>query len=300
MARLAIAAKKDDLQRVTTIRSRSVMWQRRVGSAAKHAVLLSFCGLFLLPWLWLISTSLKGPRQVLTWPPVWIPNPVVVGNYVTAFTRENLAMYITNTLVICVVTVTGAVLSNTMIAYGFSRIRWPGRDALFILVLATMMLPFQVTMIPLYVMFSQMGWVNTFLPLTVPSLFGGAFFIFLLRQFFMTIPEDFSDAGRIDGANESGLLRYVILPMAKPALAVVALFQFIWSWNDFLGPLIYINDKAKFTLSLGLAHMRHAFGLSQFAVLMAASTISVLPLVVLFFFMQRTFIEGITMTGLKG
>ncbi len=285
---------------VITIRSASAIWHRRGGSFLKHLVLMSFCVLFLLPWFWLVSTSLKGPRQVLAWPPVWIPNPVVFENYVLALTRENLSLFILNTLKICVVTVIGAVLSNALVAYGFSRIRWPGRDIVFILVLATMMLPYQVIMIPLYVMFAKLGWVNTYLPLTVPAFVGGAFFIFLLRQFFMTIPEDFSDAGRIDGASEVQLLRYVILPMAKPALAVVALFQFIWSWNDFLGPLIYINQKSKFTISLGLANMRHAFGLSDFAVLMAATTISVLPIIVLFFFTQRTFIEGITMTGLKG
>jgi multiple sugar transport system permease protein len=192
------------------------------------------------------------------------------------------------------------VLSNALIAYGFARVDWPGRNILFGLTIATMMIPFPVLMVPVYVIFKTLGWVGSPKPLWVPAFFGSAFNIFLLRQFFMTLPFELSDAARIDGSSEFGIFRDVILPLAKPALAVVALFTFMHVWNDFLGPLIYLTDQKTYTLAYGLQAYQSQHGGTQWPLLMAASTIVVLPVIVLFFFAQKTFIQGITVTGLKG
>jgi len=192
-----------------------------------------------------------------------------------------------------------------VVAYGFSRVRWPGRDTLFFLCLATIMIPWQVTVVPLFITFKNLGWINTYYPLVIPALFGNAFFIFLLRQFFLTIPEDLSDAARIDGSSEFGILLRIFLPLSGPALAVVALFRFLGAWNDYLGPLIYLNQEKYYPLALGIARLRNsitATGTSALAYpyLMAVSTIVVIPVLLLFFFAQRTFIEGISTTGVKG
>jgi multiple sugar transport system permease protein len=248
----------------------------------------------------MISTSLKSPRQLLVYPPIWIPDPIQWDNYPTAITSSGLLLYTGNTLQIAVLSVVGSLLSNTVAAYGFARLRWRGRDALFALALATIMLPGAVTLIPLYITFRQLDWLNTYLPLIVPTFFGNAFYLFLLRQFLMTIPQELSDAARIDGCSDLGILRRILLPLMKPALAVVALFEFIHHWNDIVGPLIYLSDKEKYTIALGIATMRADYGMSNFAWIMAAATLSVIPIVVLFFFAQRTFIQGITLTGLKG
>ncbi len=255
--------------------------------------------LFALPLIWMVSSSLKTDRQIFALPPVWIPNPIVWSNYPRALEFIDFGRYVRNTLTISGANIVGAVLSCTLAGYGFSRLRWPGRDQLFMVVIATMMLPGAVTMVPMFIIFRQLGWVGTYLPLTVPSFFGGAFFIFLLRQFFLTIPQELSDAARMDGANEFGIMTRVILPLARPALAMVVIFQFIWSWGDYLGPLIYINRQENYTVAIGLTlfNSQHS---QEWALLMAASTVSLLPVLLLFFFTQRTFIEGISMTGLKG
>ncbi|MGQ9630014.1 MAG: carbohydrate ABC transporter permease [bacterium] len=266
---------------------------------AKHLALSFIGAFFLLPLFWMVTTSLKLDRQILAFPPVWIPRPFVWSNYVKILGLFPFFHYAKNTLTICILAVIGVLVSNTLIAYGFARLRWWGRDVLFVLVLSTMMLPYQVTMIPLYVFFRKLNWINTYLPLIVPAYFGHPFFTFLLRQFFLGIPAELSDSAYLDGASEMGVLVRIILPLAKPALAVVTLFQFIWSWNDFLGPLIYLSDKVKFTLSLGLANLQVAYGLTQFSTMMAAATYTVAPIIILFFFTQRTFIQGITFTGMK-
>jgi multiple sugar transport system permease protein len=269
----------------------------------KHSIVWALSAFFLLPWIWMITTSLKTPQQVFQLPVEWIPDPVFVRNYWDAFwadPNQPLMLYMRNTVVIAFFSIIGAVLSNTIVAYGFACIEWPGRDAVFLIVLATLMLPFQVTMIPLYLIFSNIGWINTYLPLIVPTFFGSAFFIFLLRQFFRTIPRELFDAAYIDGANDLGILFRIILPLVRPAIAVVALFQFISSWNDFLGPLLFLNDKLKFPIALGLRNMQNAYGIGDFGRIMAAATVTVLPIVVLFFFAQKTFIQGVTFTGLKG
>ncbi|OQA47510.1 MAG: L-arabinose transport system permease protein AraQ [Chloroflexi bacterium ADurb.Bin325] len=266
----------------------------------KYGALVLLSGFFILPWVWMLSTSLKNPNELAIWPPIWIPNPIRWDNYISAFKQALFATYVLNTLIVALPSVIGAVLSNTLVAYGFARVRWPGRDAVFAVVLATMILPGFVTFIPLYIIFSRIGWVNTYLPLVAPAWLGNAFYIFLLRQFFMGLPQELSDAARVDGASDLGIFWRIILPLAKPAIAVVALFQFISSWNDYFGPLIYLSDKARYTISLGIANMQSTYGFMNFAWIMAATVMSVLPIVILFFFAQRTFIEGIALTGLKG
>ncbi len=266
----------------------------------QYLILFLLACFFILPWVWMISTSLKNPNELAIWPPKWIPNPIRWDNYISAFRQASFSQYLGNTLLVAVPSVLGAVASNALAGYGFARVRWPGRDVVFAAVLATMILPGFVTFIPLYITFRRLDWINTYLPLVVPTFLGNPFFIFLLRQFLMGLPNEISDAARVDGASELGIFAQVILPLARPAIAVVALFQFIGSWNDYFGPLIYLNDKARYTISLGIANMQASYGFSNFAWIMAATCMSVLPIIVLFFFAQRTFIEGIALTGLKG
>jgi multiple sugar transport system permease protein len=208
--------------------------------------------------------------------------------------------FLGNTLTVCVLSVIGSVLSNALVAYGFARVKWPGREWLFALTLATMMIPGPVLMVPLYTIFRSLGWVGTLLPLWVPAFFGGAFNIFLMRQFFLTIPEELTEAARIDGCSEWMIFWRVILPLSKPVLAVVALFTFLGGWNDFMGPLIYLTRKHTFTLALALQSYQSRHNGVQWNYLMAASVVVILPIVVLFFLTQKTFIRGIATTGLKG
>ncbi|MCH7904741.1 MAG: carbohydrate ABC transporter permease [Armatimonadetes bacterium] len=208
-------------------------------------------------------------------------------------------VYARNTILFCILFVGGVVISNSIVAYSFARLRWPGRDLVFALTLATMMIPFPVIMVPLFTLFVKLDWAGTFRPLWVPAWFGSAFSIFLLRQFYKSIPNELSEAAKIDGCSEWGIYYKVILPLTKPALAVVALFAFMSSWNDFLGPLIYLHSQEHFTLSLGLNFYRSQQG-AQWHLLMAASTVVLAPVIILFFFTQRLFIQGIAATGLKG
>lgn len=273
---------------------------KRLANLGKHALLWPLAVLFVFPWYWMISTSLKLPENIYQWPPQWIPNPVTFQAYPAALYDASMVLYAWNTMVVAVPTIVGSLISNSMAAYGFARLHWPGRDKIFILVLATMMLPYQVTMIPMFLIFNRFGLVNTFWPLILPSFFASAWFTFLLRQFFMTIPEDLFDAARMDGCSEIRILGQIVLPLARPALAVVALFRFLGAWNDFMGPLIYLSDKNKYTITVGLMGLRQVYGGTNWALLMAGSTMAVLPIVILFFFTQRTFIEGISLTGVKG
>ncbi|NLY31055.1 MAG: carbohydrate ABC transporter permease [Firmicutes bacterium] len=264
-----------------------------------RVVLVAMSLLFLAPILWMVSTSLKDSSQVMAYPPVWFPWPPKWENYKIAVNAIPFALYLKNTVTICVLSIIGTLLSSTLVAYSLAKIPWPGRNVLLLLILSTMMLPFPVTMIPLFVTFARLGWINTFKPLVVPAFLGNAFYIFLLRQFFMTIPAELSDAARIDGASELGIFARVVLPLSKPVLAVVALFQFLGSWNDFLGPLIYLQSNEKYTLAIGL-QMYRTTNWVEWELLMAASTLVVIPILILFFFAQRTFIEGIAITGIKG
>jgi multiple sugar transport system permease protein len=278
-----------------------------IARAVIYALLIVGSAVFLFPLLWMISTSLKPVEETMLNPPRWIPSSLQWGNYVNAVTYGQKTLgyipffeYGKNTLLLCVLVVSGTVISNAFIAYGFARLQWPGRNVLFGVTLATMMVPFPVLMVPLFVFFKHLGWVGTFRPLWVPAWFGSAFNIFLLRQFFLTIPRELSDAATVDGCSELQVFRHVILPLSRPALAVVALFSFLYTWNDFIGPLIYLSDQRMFTLSLGLQFYQSQAGGTEWHLLMAASTIVVLPIIVLFFFTQRTFIQGIAVTGMKG
>ncbi len=221
-------------------------------------------------------------------------------NYKHVFRVVPFLRYAYNTVILCLLCVLGTTMANSLVAYGFSRIEWPGRNIYFAITLATMMVPFPVTMITLYGVFKSLGWVNTWRPLWVPTFFGGAFNIFLLRQFYMTIPKTLSEAARIDGCSEFQIYWRIILPLTRPALAVVALFQFMATWNDFMGPLLYLNDQKKFTLSLGLQFFQSRHGGTEWHLLMAASALVVLPVLILFFFTQKQFIQGISTTGMKG
>lgn len=263
-----------------------------------HVALIALSIVSLVPFYWMVATSLKSDAQVLASPPAWVPSPVMWSNYIEAMRYIPFLTYMKNTVVICVMTMFGTVLSCSLVAYSFAKLRWPGRDVLFVLVLATMMLPGQVTMIPVFAIFRWLGWIGSYKPLIVPSFFGSAFFIFLLRQFFLTIPQELSDAARVDGASDLSIYQMVILPLSKPALITVALFTFIGSWNDFLGPLIYLNDDSKYTLSIGLQQFVSQHG-QEWQMLMAAATVMVIPIMIIFLFAQKSFIKGITLTGLK-
>lgn len=220
-------------------------------------------------------------------------------NYKKASEAMPFWKYTKNTLIICLLGVIGVVISNALVAYGFARIPWRGRETFFLVTLATMMIPFPVTMIPMYTVFRNLHWVGTFYPLWVPAFLGSAFNIFLLRQFFKTIPKDLTDAARIDGCTEFGIFLRIFVPLSKPALAVVALFHFMYAWNDFMGPLIYLTEEKTFTLALGLYSYNSQHGGTEWHYLMAASTMILLPILLLFFFTQKTFVEGISMSGIK-
>jgi len=265
-----------------------------------YSLLVILSIVFIFPLAWMVSTSLKTDVQVLRYPPEWIPYPIDWENYLEAIHWMSFFRSLKNSCIVAFGVVIGALLSSSLVAYGFSRLEWKGRSLFFIILLSTMMIPYAVTMVPLFIVFKNLGWLNSFKPLIIPSFFGAPFYIFLLRQFFMTIPMDLSDAAKIDGCSELGIYWKIILPLAKPALAVVIIFQFIGAWNDFLGPLIYLNDPEKYTLALALESMRGGqFGL-DWAFLMAASSLVTFPILILFFFTQRYFIEGITLTGMKG
>lgn len=273
-----------------------------------HLGLLCIALGFLLPMVWMVSTSLKPVEKTMEFPPRLIPDPVVPQNYWKVLTHEKLdfLLFARNTLIIAVLAVAGTTVSSAIVAYGFAKIRFRGRGLLFAVMLATMMIPFPVVMVSLFAIFRFIGdctpvqMLGTFRPLWLPAWFGSAFNIFLLRQFFLTIPEELSEAARIDGCSEWGIFWRIILPLSRPALAVVALFTFMWAWNDFLGPLVYLQDPSQYTLALGLQTFQSQHGGTEWHLLMAASVLIILPVIVLFFLTQKTFIQGIATTGLKG
>jgi len=276
-----------------------------IAETIKYAILLTLALSFLLPFFWMVSSALKDDAQVYTVPPIWIPGPAHWNNFWDAWNVRPFTAFSLNTIFRYAIPVTLAtVFSSAFVAYGFSRVHWPGRDVLFFICIMTMMVPFFVLMVPLFIIFKTLGWINSYQPLVVPALFGNAFYIFMLRQFFLTIPEELSDAARIDGCNEFGILWRIVLPLARPALTVVALFTFIGAWNDYLGPLIYINQVKLFPISLGIQELQRSVmdtGTNPMVYphLMAASTLITVPIVLFFFFAQRTFIEGIALTGMK-
>jgi len=274
--------------------------RRFLSAGVIWVVLLAGAVLMLAPLLWMISCSFKLEQRVFQFPPQLIPDPFRPANYVEALTYKPFHIYLRNTVFLVVINELAILLSSSFCAYGFARIQFPGREFWFGLVLATMMVPYVVMMVPQFVIFSRLKWIDTFLPLTVPYFFGGgAFNIFLLRQFFRSIPEDLADAARIDGCSEYAIYARIMMPLAKPALTTVAIFTFLGTWNDFMGPLLYINSPERFTLAIGLASFRSVM-LNRWDLLMAASTAMTLPVVVVFFLAQRYFVQGVVLTGLKG
>ncbi len=286
--------------RSATVHSRTTRAGNLLRRASLHAILIGISLVALVPLVWMLSTSLKASGAEYDWPPVWIPNPIVWANYVRAHSSLNYAAYYRNTATICILSTIGATLTSSMAAYAFARLRFDGRNVLFVLLLSTMMLPGIVTLIPTFVIFKTVGWIDTLLPLVVPSwLGGGAFYIFLVRQFFMTIPMELDESARIDGASSLRIYWQILMPLAGPAVAVVAVFTFVNQWTDFLGPLIYLNTDSMRTVALGIA-MNRGFYSVKLNYMMAASMVMSLPIIVLFFAAQRYFIRGIALTGLTG
>ena len=269
-----------------------------LASITGHASLIVLSVVFALPFAWLVSTSLKAPDQIFAFPPKWLPSPICWENYAKAVNTIPFIRYAWNTIFVAVTTTFATLLSCSLVAYGFAVVRWRWSRPLFLIMLATVMLPGQVTMIPVFIIFKNLGWVGSYRPLIIPAFFSTAFFVFLLMQFFRTIPRDLIDVARIDGCSHFDIYWRLVLPLSRPALMVVAFFTFTAARNDFLGPLIYLNDDRMYTLSIGLQQFvsQHA---AEWHLLMAASTIMILPVILLFLLMQKAFVEGIHLAGLK-
>jgi multiple sugar transport system permease protein len=272
---------------------------KALGRFIIYLILAAGAFVILIPFAWTISTALKTSQQALKIPPVWIPDPVVWQNFVTAWTAKPFATFYANSLIIAFFNIVGQLLSCSLVAYGFARLRFPGRDALFLIVLSTLMIPFQILIIPRFILFKNLGWLDSLLPLIVPHFFGGAFNIFLLRQYFMSIPLELDDAAKIDGCGHFGIFWRIILPLSKPALGAVMVFEFLNSWDDFLGPLIYISKEANYTVALGLAAFRNDYFV-EWNLFMAAAAVAMAVPLVIFFIAQRYFIEGVQLTGAGG
>ena len=285
-----------------TLRPRSVppevRRRRFLLSIANHSVAIALALVFALPFVFILLTAVMTQQQALT-SNFW-PRPFLWSNFSKVFDFVPLARYATNTVVYASLSTIGTVASSIPVAYALSRMRWRGRQVSFLLVLSTLMLPAQVTIVPLYAIFVRIHWIGSLKPLIVPAFFGDAFTIFLLRQFFLTIPDELSDAARVDGASEWQIMTRVIIPLARPAITAVALFQFLYCWNDFFGPLLYTNQQS-YTLAVGLAQFSQVIHRSVlWNIQMAASVLFMLPVIILFFLAQRVFIEGVTLTGVKG
>ena len=271
----------------------------RLGAVCAYSLLVTGSVVMLIPLVWLVRSSFMGLGQIFIFPPEWIPDPWRWDNYPKALTTIPFVRYFFNTLFILVPTIIGTLITASLAAFGFSRLNWPGRDWVFGVLLSALMLPYAVTLIPTFLLWARIGLINTYWPLVLPDWFGGSiFYVFLLRQFFLTLPRELDEAAIIDGANPLQVLRHVVVPLSRPALITVGIFSALFEWNDFLGPLIYLNDSRQFTLALGLAEFTGLYT-SQWHLLMAASTVVIAPVLVLFLFAQRYFIEGITLTGIK-
>ena len=269
----------------------------------RSVILVAVAGgsiIFILPFVWMVSTSFKASEEVLRFPPVWIPQTLRWDNYLEPWGRLPFGTYYKNTLTVVGLNLVGTLLSSSLVAYGFARLRFRGRNLLFLILLSTMMLPSQVTLVPTYYLFAKLGWVNSLRPLIVPVYFGSAFNIFLLRQFAMTVPLELDDAAKIDGCGFFATYWRIILPLLKPALGVIAIFQFTYDWNDFFGPLIYINSPKHFTIALGLRTLQSTILYVPMQHIMAMALVAMLPVLAVFVVAQRKFIQGIVITGVKG
>lgn len=285
---------------VRRTRDPRIRFYNNLKTTFSYIVLIGLSCVFLIPFFWMLSTSLTEASKIIVKDRSWIPHPAVWKNYADALTVLPFGLFLKNTLIITFACIVGQVLSASLVAFGFSRMRFPGRDAIFILVLSTMMLPAQVTQIPTFILFTHLQWIDTLKPLIVPAFFGGgAFFIFLLRQFFMTLPKELEDAAKMDGCSPLGIYWNVAIPLSKPALATVAVFSFMAHWNDFMGPLIYVQSMENKTLALGLASFKSLHG-TEYHLMMAASIAVLMPVLIIFFSMQKYFVKGIVMSGIKG
>jgi multiple sugar transport system permease protein len=280
-------------------RAREIRWA--IGRALLYGLIVGGSTFFVVPFLWMVTSSIKDPGDIWIQPPKYVPFLEFAPrwqNYGDAWNALPFDYFLRNTLIITTTTTIGTTITSSIVAFGFARLRFRLRNALFVVVLATLMLPGQVTLIPLFVLFKNLGWVNTLYPLIVPALFGTPLYIFLLRQFFLTLPIELDEAARLDGCSSFGILWRIIMPLAVPALATVTLFSFIARWNDFLGPLIYLNDLKMMTIAVGLLFFKGQRA-TDWHLLMAASTAAVMPIIVVFFLIQKQFIQGIALTGLK-
>jgi multiple sugar transport system permease protein len=276
---------------------------RQIGAVGLNIFTTLLALLFMFPFIWSLGSSLKTINEIHAYPPTLFPRVPQWRNYAEAWTSIQFGMFFSNSIIVTILSVTGGVASSFVVAYGFARFRFPGREILFLLCLSGMMMPVYVTIIPLFMVFMEIGWIDTLKPLIVPSYFGGAFGIFLLRQFIMTIPFELDESALIDGASRFVILTRIIVPNCKPALAALAIFSFMGSWNDFLGPLIFLNSVDRFTLPLGLWFLRAYAGdpnLPKDHLLMAASIITTLPVLLVFASAQKYFVQGIVMSGIKG
>jgi multiple sugar transport system permease protein len=264
-----------------------------------RVILILMAIFYIMPYYWMLVTSLKGTMELRAAPPTLFPHEIHFEHYAEAVRFIPFFRYMMNSLTIVIFSVIGAIISNSLVGYGFSRIDWPGREKVFLIVIATMFIPFPVVLVALFDIFAKFKLVNTFLPLIIPAYTGQALYIFMMRQYLLTIPKEISDAGFIDGANEFEIFYKLVMPLMKPVIAVVAIFTALGSWNDFLGPLIYLTRQEMYTLSIGLQFFRSQHEV-EYSLLMAASTLVALPVVVIFLCFQRFFVEGITMGAVKG
>jgi len=271
----------------------------RIGTLSLFLVLCVLTFLFLVPLFWLLTCSFKQPTELFAVPIKWLPANFNFDNYTRMFNYFPFMLYLKNTLIIVFFNIVGSTVSSSFIAYGFSRLRWKGRDKVFVIVLITMILPFQVVMVPLFMLFQAIGWIGTFLPLTLTCFFGNPFYIFLIRQFFISLPEELNDAARIDGAGEFRTFFQIAIPLSAPVLTTVVVFSFLRSWNDFIGPLIFLSNSRLYTLAIGAQLIRSRIQ-PNWEYLMPLGVIMVLPVLLLFFLMQKYFIQGIAMSGIKG
>ena len=285
----------------------SVRARNRAWTIFCYATMILLGVMFMFPWFWTIGTSLKTPGELYIYPPPFLPKVPIWHNYVEVFERvPYMSRFFLNSVIVVVLSTSGAVISSLLVAYSFARFRWRGRDIIFGITLATMILPAQVTLIPTYLLFKYLRWLDTIKPLWVPSWFGGgAFNIFLMRQFIMTIPREFDEAATIDGANPFRILLTVLMPLMKPVMATIAVLSFLWAWNDFMGPLIYLSTPEKFTIALGMRYFDvtpagQSWGMPTDHLLMAVCVMSTTPILILFFSAQRYFVRGIVMSGIKG
>ncbi|MCI0398960.1 MAG: carbohydrate ABC transporter permease [Chloroflexi bacterium] len=289
---------KEFLSRFHVSTWQSQRLQQRVTHTLSHLILISGAVVMVLPFLWMLATSFKAPGKTFVYPPEWIPAPFIWENYPNMWTALPFGQFFINSIKIAGLTMIGQLVTCSMAAFAFSILKFRAREILFLLLIATLMIPYQVTLIPTFILFSKIGWVGTHLPLWVPAFWGGAFGTFLLRQFYLTIPLDLAESARIDGASIWQIFRHIYIPLSGPAMAALAIFTFMWSWNDLLNPLIYVTELDQLTLTIGLSFFQNQYG-GKWTLMMAGAVVSILPILVIFFFAQKYFIQGIAMTGLK-